>query len=173
MSYNNIVLIGMMGSGKSTIGKKLSQLLKMIYIDMDHLIESREGQTITEIFRNKGEDYFRDLELIVTAEISKENRQVISTGGGVVLNPENIEHFKKNSAIFYLKCEVETLANRLENLPSERPLLKDQNLRESLSNILEKRSTLYENAADYIIDNNDVSITIGTIIECMNREAKT
>jgi shikimate kinase len=72
-----------------------------------------------------------------------------------------------------LKCEVETLANRLENLPSERPLLKDQNLRESLSNILEKRSTLYENAADYIIDNNDVSITIGTIIECMNREAKT
>jgi len=98
----NIVLIGLMGSGKTTIGKKIAEKLKMKFIDTDELIVQKAQKAINLIFAEDGELFFRDLESEVIEEISKQENIVISTGGGAVLREENLNNLKKNGVLFYL-----------------------------------------------------------------------
>lgn len=147
----NIVLIGFMGSGKTCVGKNLSQLLEMKYVDTDTLIVEETSKTINEIFEIHGEDYFRKLEIETIKRFEKNNNIIISCGGGVILNEENIKSLKKNGILIWLKATPEELYNRLSHDKS-RPLLKDDFTIEHLSKTLNLRLSLYESSNDIEID---------------------
>ncbi len=150
----NISLIGMMGCGKSTIGKILSDYMGLSFVDMDSLIVDRESMPITEIFELKGEDYFRQVEKQVLNEILLKDNQVISTGGGVVKLEENLSILKEKSKVFYLDVPTDILYDRVKN-NSDRPLLKDVDMKDKIDRLLEERLPLYEKA-HYVIDANGI-----------------
>ncbi len=143
----NLVLIGVMGCGKTTIGKLLSRRLRMDFIDMDQNIESKHGP-ITQIFEQYGEEYFREIELATSKELSNANNLIISTGGGIVKNPENLHILRQNGLVIFLDRPVSTI---LENLNvSIRPLIKDNP--EKLYEIYKERYELYKAQSDATID---------------------
>lgn len=157
----NIVLTGMMGSGKTTIGRLLSEKLEMNFIDMDEYIEKNAGSTIKDIFK-KGEEYFRALESEAASEISKLSSSVISTGGGVIKKSSNIELLKKNGIIFFIDRPIENIAADIEI--SSRPLLSRS--KEKLYKIYNERYILYKNYCDVIIKNDkDIQSAAEKIIE--------
>ncbi|MBF0504569.1 MAG: shikimate kinase [Candidatus Omnitrophica bacterium] len=162
----NIVLIGFMGSGKSMVAQALSQRLKRECVATDHLIETREGQSIARIFEKKGQSYFRDLEHQVIEEISQRSEIVIDCGGGVVLNPENLKLLKTNGIVFYLQASLDVIYARIRN-ESHRPLLLVPDPLRALEQLYQQRLPLY-NQADYTIDANDASIE-GPIAEILKR----
>ena len=141
----NIVLCGMMGSGKSTVGKALSRLTGKPFVDTDTLIEEKYG-SINEIFAKKGEAYFRDLERQAVKELALKDGLIIATGGGLVLRQENADLLKQNGRIVYLQAELSTLRERLSG-DTKRPLLQSGRLEE----LLEKRAPVYESAADFTV----------------------
>lgn len=143
---DNIILIGMMGSGKSSIGIALSYNIGWDFVDFDDLIEKKEGRTISEIFSNDGEEYFRKVESNILKEF-KGKHIIVATGGGIVENVENIDILKKVGTVFYLKASAEELYKRVQK-ETHRPLVKDE---ESFKQILKRREKLYEKA-DFTID---------------------
>ncbi len=140
----NIVLIGMPGSGKSTIGKILADKTSMTFVDMDDEIIKKTGKSIPQIFEEVGELGFRDIESEVAKELGKEHGLIIATGGGAILRPENIDALKQNSLVVYIKRPIEALST------NGRPLSKDL---ETLRQIEKDRIPIYEAAADIIYDN--------------------
>lgn len=140
----DIVLIGMPGSGKSVIGRRLSAALGRELIDTDAEIEKKTNKTIPEIFAESGEEYFRDIESEVIKEVSRGGR-IIATGGGAVKRAENINALKQNGKIFYLRRDTDKLARK------GRPLSEDK---AAVERLYSERKRLYENAADIIINNN-------------------
>lgn len=145
---SNIVLIGMPGCGKTTIGKILSKQLRIEFYDMDEYIEKKTSQTVSELFEN-GEEYFRDIETQACRDLVQKKNILISTGGGVVKRKENIDILKKGSTIIFLDRPVE---NILEDVDvSKRPLLKDG--KQKVLNLYEERYELYKSAADKIVVN--------------------
>lgn len=151
----NIVLVGLSGSGKTTIGNILSRLSSYSFVDTDEIIVKLQNRSINEIFAENGEEYFRDLETQVTKEVSDKDCQILSTGGGVVLRDENLKNLKKNGVVFYLKTSVETLLKRLEG-DTSRPLLKTDDVKKKLENMLKIRNGLYEKA-DVVIETDKMS----------------
>lgn len=152
----NIVLVGLSGSGKTTIGKLLEKYLsEMKFVDTDEIIVKRENRSINDIFATDGEQKFREIEKNVVNEVSEKNNLIISTGGGVVLNKENMLNLKKNGLIFYLRTSPEVIAERLKN-DDTRPLLKVDDLKEKLYKMLEVRGCLYE-TADITINTDELS----------------
>lgn len=150
----NIVLIGMMGAGKSTIGHLLDKKLEdFSYLDMDREIEKLAKKHIEEIFSQDGEPHFRELEHKLIQKYSNYHNQVIATGGGIVENPENIELLKKNGVIFYLKASAQTLYERVKKT-THRPLLKHQNPKEKIKELIKKREPFYK-MADFKIDTDE------------------
>ena len=143
----NIYLIGMMGSGKSVTGKKLAEFMGLAFVDLDDRIEKKHGRTIADIFQNQGEAFFRREESLLLKEAAKAGRQVIATGGGVILDPSNVESMKKNGRVVYLETSGEMLWQRVREKKG-RPLLNGGDPRASLFDILGKRRSLYEKAAD-------------------------
>jgi len=144
----NLILIGFMGSGKSTVGKKLSKTLEMNFVDTDHYIEKKEKMKIKDIFEQKGEKYFREIESKYIREISKMNHTVISTGGGVVASEENMKFLKKNGFVIYLDCTVECIYERVSRR-NTRPLLNNvKDLRKRIIELLEPRKINYEKHMD-------------------------
>jgi len=143
----NIVLIGMMGSGKTSVGKFLAKKMKRKFIDMDKEIEKKAGRCISEIFKKRGERFFREIESIVAVEAALMQNTVISCGGGVVLKEGNMNELKRNGIVFYLKADTETLANRV-GWGRGRPLLEGREKKERLEEILGERERLYEKYAD-------------------------
>ncbi len=144
----NIVLTGFMASGKSTVGKEIANITKRPFIDTDELVEEEAGMTISEIFQNFGEKYFRDLETIACQAVGEESGIIIATGGGAVLRAENIEALRKNGLIFNLQMNEDLIAERLADAKSTRPLMSDE-----LSKVIERfcqRKPFYENC-DYKI----------------------
>jgi len=141
----NIVLIGLMGSGKTTLGKHLAEKSGMEFIDTDELIVQKAGKSIAKIFEDKGQVHFRDLESEVIEEVSLKLDCVISTGGGAVLRDENVENLKKNGILFYLEASANTLWERIKD-DSSRPLLQGEDPKSTLAKILEGRETLYKQA---------------------------
>lgn len=144
---NNIILIGMMGSGKSTIGKLLADLLKFDFVDLDEFIEKNEAMTISDIFAKQGEDYFRKLETNAVKEFSHLENTVVSTGGGIIKNEANITALKKAGAVFYLSAPANVLYKRIKG-DKGRPLLKSE---EEFAKILEERENSYKQA-DFTVD---------------------
>ena len=141
--------IGMMGSGKTTLTKKLSELMKKSYVDLDDLIELEENMSISEIFSNYGEDYFRKIENIALRSIG--NSEIIACGGGTIINKNNRKFLNENGFTIYLKTSLPLLAKRLNGL-NRRPLLKNKDLQKTLDGIYHKRRKLYEDTADLIIE---------------------
>lgn len=147
----NIVLIGFMGSGKSTVGRLLARKLNYDFVDTDALIEARTKQQIKDIFEKMGEPAFRQIEAKVVAEVAKSEGKVIACGGGVILNSKNIQALQKNGLIVYLKAEPEVLYSRVKK--SEiRPLLNVPDPETRFYEIFSERRLRYEKAADLIID---------------------
>ena len=145
----NLVLTGMMGVGKSTIGKSLADRLSFSFVDIDKLIETKEGSSINLIFRNKSENYFRRLENIVSLEELKKSDSVISLGGGAFLNNAIRRAVKYSSVSFWLDVDINELTKRL-NKTKRRPLLAGKNLKDNINKIyLERKKTYSE--ADYRI----------------------
>jgi len=146
----NIVLIGLMGSGKTTIGRKLAEKSGMKFVDTDELIVQKAGKSIKLIFAEEGELFFRDLESEIIEEVSRQENLVISTGGGAVLRDENTDNLKQNGVLFYLYAPAEELFERIKN-DTERPLINTANPVETLKIIQERREVLY-NQADFKIN---------------------
>jgi len=141
----NIVLVGLSGSGKSTLGNILSSLSGYALVDTDAIIVKLQNRSINNIFETNGEEFFRTLETQVSKEISAFDKQIISTGGGIVLKEKNLEYLKQNGIVFYLKTSVNSLLKRLEG-DNTRPLLKTDDVKKKLENMLEIRGKLYEKA---------------------------
>lgn len=152
-----IILIGMMGSGKSTIGKKLASEIGANFLDMDDLIEKREGKAITQIFEKNGESYFRALEHLMAKELMCYDDAVISTGGGVVINPHTMEALKGSGVVVYLYLPVARIVERLKG-DTTRPLLQNTSLDKRLTEVYNERRSLYETYADVILSIEDKSV---------------
>lgn len=153
---SNIVLIGFMGVGKTPIGLKLAERLKKEFVDTDMEIEASLGMKISEIFAAHGEKHFRLKESEVIARIAAYENHVISTGGGVVLNPKNIEELRKRGFIICLSASPEVIYERVKN-DKQRPLLAGEDVYEKITKILKEREEKYR-CADYYIDTSIISI---------------
>ncbi len=148
----NLILCGMMGAGKTTIGIKIAEKTGRRWYDTDGLIVDKHGK-ISDIFEYYGEAHFRKLETEIVKDLAKKDGLVISTGGGLVLKKENNELLQQNGKIVFLRASLETLAKRLK-VDGERPLLQTstESIRERLSRLMAERSPIYEHVADYIVD---------------------
>ena len=147
-----IILVGMMGAGKTTIGKLLSNHLEFIFIDLDRKIEEKSGVKINTIFEIEGEEGFREREHSALNEALAEEKVVISSGGGVVVKDINRSLIQKSEAVvIYLKASLDVLVGRLRN-DKTRPMLDKDNKQLSLQKLLSEREPFYENLADFIID---------------------
>ncbi|UFH63664.1 shikimate kinase [Clostridium cadaveris] len=147
-SKKNIVLIGMPGCGKSTIGKILADKLNYKYIDSDNFIEKKSGRSIEELF-DIGEDYFRKIESQIIKEACHEERSVISTGGGVIKNSNNVELLKENGIVIFIDRPIENIVSDI-NI-SQRPLLKEDAIR--LYDLYKERYDLYKKSCHVKIIN--------------------
>ena len=160
----------MMCSGKTTLAKKLSELTNKSYVDIDDFIELEENMSISEIFSNYGEDYFRKIENITLQSIG--NSEIIACGGGIIINKNNRKFLNENGFTIYLKTSLPILAKRLKD-KNKRPLLSNENYQKTLGKIYHKRKKLYENTADLIIKTDEKSLNrIASIIQkkFMNEE---
>lgn len=157
----SITLIGLPGSGKTTIGRLLAEKLNYKFIDMDLYIEENQGKTISEIFKS-GEEHFRNIETECCKDLGKEVSAIISSGGGVVKKGENIEFLKQNSVLIFIDRSVENILGDIE--VEKRPLLA--NGKEVLYKLYDERYELYKNYCDYRVEN------IGSLEEVVNKIAK-
>lgn len=152
----NIVIIGLMGSGKSTVGKLVAQSLGFTFVDTDHLITETAGRSIPEIFASEGEAAFRQRETEVLRSLSGRQRLVIATGGGIVTQPQNVPLLRQLGAVVWLDAEPARLHQRIAH-NHERPLLHTADPAATLQQIHEQRHPLYEHACDWKIATDDLS----------------
>ena len=148
-SEKNIVLVGMMGSGKSSIGKLLSKKTGLDYIDIDALIEKKENKSITEIFKLNGEKYFRDLEEKISIKKLKKYNNIISLGGGAFLNAKIRKQSSLNSITVWLNWKTSTLIDRIKD-SKKRPVVTNLKANE-IKGLIEERSKIY-NSSDYKVN---------------------
>ena len=153
----------MMGSGKTVTGKALAGFLDFTFVDLDAEIEAREGKPISEIFAGSGEPSFRDVEASVLENFSKQDRQVIATGGGIVLREENVRRMKKTGKVVLLKASAESLWQRVR-YSKDRPLLNRPDPFGALKQILSDREGFYEKACHFSV------LTDGEIADDVARE---
>ena len=153
----NIILIGFMGTGKTSVSSKLSKMLNIKKIDTDELIELQENMTIDKIFSNYGENYFRKCETKALMQLSDEKNIVISCGGGIVLKDENIEIMKKQGKVVLLTATPEVIYDRVKN-SNTRPILNENMSIEYIANLIENRKDKYLKAADIIVDTDNKSL---------------
>ena len=146
----NIVLVGFMGTGKTSIGKRLSAQLRMRYTDTDDIIERDSGRHISDIFAEDGEPAFRELESEAVRKVSELDNYIISTGGGVVLREANMVALKRNGIIFCLTATAEEIYRRVQHQP-HRPLLQTPDPLTKIKSMLEERHPYYVKA-DYMVE---------------------
>ncbi len=152
-----IVLIGLMGTGKTTVGRLIANRLHALHLDTDGEIERRENMTIAQLFAEKGEAYFRDAETDVVRRIKQRppnRRLILSTGGGLPLRDENAALLRQIGSIVWLRADPETLVKRVERKIAVRPLLSqdDLSIHERMTRLCEERNSVYENLADFVFD---------------------
>jgi len=157
----NIALIGFMAVGKSAVGRKLAHRLRRRFVDLDKMIEKSEGIKVRDIFENKGEPYFRQLETDALARVLRENGQVISTGGGVVLREENLRLLQDKSLVVCLRADIDTIVRRAGS-HKQRPLLMGTDKARRITELLEQRQKFYTNAHIEIDTSN---LTIDEVVE--------
>lgn len=151
----NIVLIGFMGSGKSSIGRLVAGQLGFNFVDTDALVVEKAGMEISAIFKEHGEAYFRDLESSVLASLAGREYCVISTGGGIILRPDNRALLHQLGLVVLLMANEEVLFERVSR-NTRRPLLQTENPRETLHTMLASRRSLYEEASQYTLDTSEM-----------------
>ncbi|MBQ1867451.1 MULTISPECIES: shikimate kinase [Selenomonas] len=154
----NVILIGFMGTGKTSTGKMLASKLGCAFIDMDQKIEEEAGMCIPDIFAQKGEAHFRQLEKDLVERLSARRNAVISTGGGTVKNPDNVAAFKKSGIIICLSASVDAVLERTKR-HGTRPVLDqaDQgDRRKAVESLMAERKDLYKQA-DFTVDTSDLS----------------
>lgn len=168
MDAKNISLIGFMASGKSTAGKLLAKKLGMLFIDLDRVIELKDGKSVADIFKQHGERYFRDMESAVIKKIYQNKNCVFACGGGVVERGENIDIIKDASLVVYLKVSPRQVLDRVGE-DRQRPLLNVSSKKEKVQRLLEKREPTYRKAADILVDtgNLEPQEVVKTIMEKM------
>lgn len=165
----NIILIGPMGSGKTTVGRQLSKRLRMDFVDSDHMIEERCGVSIATIFDIEGEDGFRRRETKMLKELCERTGTILATGGGAIVSEENRILLRKGYVV-YLKTSIETqLARTQKN--QNRPLLENVDAQEKLEQLMLERGKLYEQEADLIVTSGDrvVSKVVEEICDAMGK----
>jgi shikimate kinase len=152
-----VSLVGLPGSGKSTIGRQLARRLQLPFLDSDQLIEQRLGCSIREYFEREGEERFRDLEEAVIDELTQRHEGVLSTGGGVVLRAANRAHLHARSQVVYLKSSPEELFRRLRH-DTQRPLLQVADPLQRLRDLYAVRDPLYRETAHFVIETGRPSV---------------
>jgi shikimate kinase len=152
-----LALVGLPGSGKSTVGKQLSRRLQLPFLDSDHVIEQRLGCSIREYFEHAGEERFRDIESSVLDEITQAGAAVISTGGGSVLRPVNRQRLRERGQVVYLRSSPEELFRRLRH-DRKRPLLQVDDPLQRLRDLFEQRDPLYRETAHFVIETGRPSV---------------
>tara|TARA_Y100000768_G_C23765764_1_gene580834 strand:- start:194 stop:685 length:492 start_codon:yes stop_codon:yes gene_type:complete len=155
--------MGLMGSGKSVIGKDLSKYLDFKFYDTDREIELKTKKSISSIFKENGESYFRDIEEKICIELLTYNNCVISLGGGSIINKKIRESIRQNSYSIYLRVKINNLLNRLK-YSKKRPLLTNNNKTEILKDLYENRYKFYEKA-DFIVNNDSDKYQVLKIIK--------
>ena len=168
----NIYLVGMPGSGKTTLGKKLANTLDYEFVDLDFLIQQNEGMSIEQIFEEKGEDFFREIERMYLQSTNKLNKTIISTGGGTPYYFDNMDWINQHGLSIFLNISLEQLMQRVLQNPTKRPLLRgltETEVNEKLLNLMEVRNPYYLksklivdinglNKTNYIFDNHNVRL---------------
>lgn len=154
---SNVVLIGLPGSGKSSVGRQLARRLQLPFVDSDQVIEQRLGCSIREYFDREGEDAFRDVEQAVIDDLSLNHAGVLSTGGGTVLRPANREHLHQRGKVVYLRSSPEEVFRRLRHDVS-RPLLQVSDPLQRLRDLYAVRDPLYRETAHFIIETGRPSV---------------
>ena len=164
----NVILIGFMGCGKTTVGIRLSYRIRRVLEDTDKRIEREQGKTINEIFASEGEVFFRDLETELLGRLLKEDYQrVISTGGGLPVREENRQLLMQLGTVVYLRIKPETVYKRLQN-DTTRPLLRCEDPLARIQSLMEERAPLYEQAAHIIVDVDDKDME--QVLECITSQ---
>jgi len=162
----NLILIGYRGAGKSTIGRRLADRLKMTFVDTDDLIEKRQGMPITDLVKSRGWGHFRKMENKIIEEISKKDHLIIAPGGGAVLDTDNVSALRRNGTMIWLKADRSTLLKRMKQDPQtnmRRPTLTGKGTSEELKEILSLREPIYERASEIQIDTS--SLDVETVVE--------
>ena len=154
---DNIILVGPMGAGKTTIGRQLAKKLSKEFYDSDHEIEKHTGADVSLIFELEGEEGFRKRESQLLKELVSNKNIVLSTGGGAVLDPENRKLLSDNGIIIYLKSTAEKLYRRIAD-DKRRPLIQTDDRLNKIKKILEEREPLYQSLANEIIETKELSI---------------
>lgn len=153
----NIVLIGFMGAGKTTISDYLSTMFAMEVVEMDQVIAEREGMSIPDIFAAYGEEYFRNRETQLLIEMQNKKHVVISCGGGAALREENVAEMKRNGRVVLLTARPKTIYERVKD-STDRPVLKGNNNENYIAELMEKRREKYEAAADIIVHTDNKTV---------------
>jgi shikimate kinase len=152
----NIVLCGFMATGKSSVGRRLAEMLRCDFLDMDSLIEIEEGMSISQIFASRGEPAFRALEAGMVERVARRKGCVIAAGGGTIVNERNLRRLKRSGIVIALTADIETILKRV-GAAEDRPLLRGENKVERIRKLLREREQAYAKA-DIVIDTSLKSI---------------
>lgn len=172
---NNIILIGFMGCGKTSVGIRLSYRLRKTMVDTDKMIERLNKLTVSEIFAQMGESAFRDMETQCLERLLKEtDGEIISVGGGLPMREENRRLLKQLGTVIYLRVTPQTVCKRLAS-DTTRPLLQGEHPEEKVRTLLEQRAPIYEDAASWIldVDDKDFDTILDEIVERMEKDNET
>lgn len=167
-----IVLIGMMGSGKTYIGARLARALDLPFVDSDRVIEEKAGCLVSEIFARDGEAKFREVEHKTITDLLESVPQVIATGGGAVLNADTMAQIKDKAISVWLRCDIDTLYDRVSK-NQNRPLLQVENPRAELEKLVNAREKIYA-SADFVVENplsgddKETSPTLNKILKALS-----
>lgn len=152
----NIYLTGFMGTGKTSVGREIALMLDLKFIDLDELIVEKEGRSINDVFAQAGEPYFRKVEKEALKEVSQVNSQVVSCGGGIVIDPENIAIMKQSGRFIALFARPEVIFERIKK-ETHRPLLNTVDPLARIKELLAIRKPYYDQA-EFVIDTSDISV---------------
>ncbi len=156
-SSHNVVLIGFMGTGKTSIGRRVASSMGFKFIDTDDLIVESEGRTIADIFSAEGEDFFRDLETQMLESCARLQNQVFATGGGIVLREENRQLLSGAGYVIWLKSSAADILERVSR-NRDRPLLQTADPLQTVENLLNEREELYASCSDFTIDTTGLTL---------------
>ncbi|MGI5911450.1 MAG: shikimate kinase [Syntrophomonadaceae bacterium] len=168
----NIVLIGFMATGKTSVGAVLAQKLGKMFVDMDHEIEKLVGMSIAEIFKKYGEERFRLEETLMAKKVGQLKSSVIATGGGTVTNMENVAYLKNNGKIICLDADPRDIEVRVNRKKGTRPMLAREGLIEDIEKLLQKREPFYAHAADIRIDTRgkNIEMVATEIVQLLSKQ---
>jgi shikimate kinase len=152
----NLYLVGFMGSGKTAVAKQIAEVTDLKYVEMDDLIEKKENRSINDIFSDSGENYFRKVEKEILKEISFGDKQIVSCGGGVVIDEENIRRMKNSGIVICLEAKPEVIYQRIKN-EGHRPLLNVDNPQAKIEELLKLRKPYYDKV-NHRVKTDDLSV---------------